>query len=64
MKRSRLQRIRDNLIGRTIAKADYLTPKESMKCGRHGHILVLTLDNGDLALVPVDGDLNEGVPND
>ena len=64
MKRSRLQRIRANLIGRTIAKADYLTPKEAMRCDRHGHILVLTLDDGVLVLVPVDGDLNEGVPND
>ena len=61
---SQLQKIRTNLVGRTVTKADYLTPQEAQECGRSGHILVLTLDNDVLVLVPSDGNLNECVPNE
>ena len=60
--KSQLSKVRANLVGRTVVKVNYLTPKEALECGRSGHILVLTLDNGVLVLVPVDGNLNDGEP--
>lgn len=59
---TKLEEIRQNMVGKIVVSAKQLSPEGALELGRpETYYLVLELDDGMLAMLPVDGDMNREI---